>query len=314
MNIRLQALSLIILILASFSVTKIKSDKPPKNNLTAGTFVEIKSEKSSVSPSNFEIKKIPERKWEILDPKVSAEAILIQSLDESFPFFHLNTYKIWPLASLTKLLTAVVVLEQNGKNAKIPITERAIKTEGVAGDLKVGEIYSSEDLLKIMLLTSSNDAAAAFEDFNGGKDEFVRLLNKKAGELGMSQTLLYDASGLSDLNQGSASDILRLTKYVSEHEPEIWSWTRLEQFLVQPANEPRSHTVYNINALVSNKNFLGGKTGTSEEARENLVALFSFGNYRVAIIIFGSRDRIKETESLLAWMENAYTFPETQKP
>lgn len=310
MNIRWQTLILIILILVSFSLTNIKIGAPERTNTAVFEAVQtdIDSQKASLLSSSLEIRKNPVRNWEVLDPKIAAAAVIVQSLDENFPFFHLNTYKIWPLASLSKLLTAVVVLEEIGPNKKILITDRALETKGEAGEFRSGEIYTAQDLLKIMLLSSSNDAAVAFEDYVGGKDEFLKLLNRKANALGMSQTLLHDGSGLSDLNQSTASDILRLTKYILEREPEIFNWSRLPHFLVQPINEPRSRTVYNVNSLVVSQDFLGGKTGTSEEAKENLAAIFSLENQRVVMILLGSRDRVKDAEMLLTWVRKAYAL------
>ena len=256
-------------------------------------------------PSND---RLPERKWEVLDPAVAAQGVLIQSLDEEFPFFRYRTREAWPAASLTKLLTSVVVLESYGDQRKIPISDSAMRTEGVAGGLKSGEVYLSGDLLKVMLLTSSNRAAAAFEEFAGGKAEMARLLNKKALEIGMRETILHDASGLSDLNVTSAEDMYLLTKYIYEKHPEILNWTRLNNYLVQPTNTVEFRTVVNIHPFIDDKTFLGGKTGTSEAAGQNLVSIFSYKKMRIAVVILGSPDRVKEVGAFLAWIEQAYNW------
>ena len=198
------------------------------------------------------------------------------------------------------------MLEDIGENKKITITERAVQTEGIAGNLRDGEIYSAGDLLKIMLLASSNDAAVAFEDYLGGADEFIRRMNLKARELQMTNSVFYDASGLSDLNTTTASDMLRLIKYILLNHSEIFQWTRIPSFLVQPVNDSESRLVYNINPLSGSEDFLGGKTGTSPRALENLVALFSFGKYRVVLVLLGSDDRAAEAKRLLEWVHTAY--------
>src|SRR3989344_4539709 len=158
---------------------------------------------SNASESDIFQEKPPMRIWDVLDPSVSAEAVLIQSLDDGFPFLSHNTYKSWPIASLTKILAAVVVLENFQINERIPISEVAVSTEGEAGSLRSGEAYSVRDLAQIMLLTSSNDAAAAFEEYAGGKEQFAELLNAKAVAIGMASTVVYDGSGLSDGNVSS---------------------------------------------------------------------------------------------------------------
>ncbi len=259
--------------------------------------------------SNFDAgaSKAPERNWDVLDPQISAQAVVVESLDDNFPFFKYGSYKIWPLASLTKLLTAAVVIEKFGLSEKIEITPEAMATQGEAGDLRLGEIYSARDLLKIMLMMSSNRAAAAFE-LHLGRDQFVEMAMEKARVIGMTQTTVYDASGLNDSNTSTARDILLLLKYVLEREPEILGYTRLPSMLVQPVNGERSHTVTNIDPLAVRTDFLGGKTGTSEAAGQNLAAVVSLKNRRMAIVILGSRDRFKETDDLLAWVEKAYRF------
>jgi len=311
-----QALILIVFILISVTLTKtdvldfssaIQNIEEKNVPVVGAESSDLSYQKASILSDSFVVKKNPSRKWDVLDPEIKSQAVLIQSLEDSFPFFNYNTYKKWPMASLTKLLTAVVILEDIGANKKISIDSKILETEGTAGNLKSGEVYAARDLLKIMLLTSSNDAAAAFESFVG-KDEFIRKLNKKAESLGMHQTIVYDASGLSDLNESSATDILRLIRYILERQPEIFNWTRLENVLVQPINDIRNQTLYNINPLVKRDDFLGGKTGTSDEAGENLVAIFSFNNERLVMIILGSRDRVGEAENLLNWTKEAYIF------
>ncbi len=314
MNIPLQALILIILILISLTITGIdiqlrEEEIREKTEATVPfSSPNLSYERASLlNPNDFQIKRAPSRKWEILDPEIKAKVVLIQSLDENFPFLSYNTYQTWPMASLTKLLTALVVLEDIGENKKIVIDEKVVATEGEAGGLRSGEVFTARDLLKIMLLTSSNDAAAAFENYLG-KEKFVRLMNQKARALGMSQTVIFDGSGLSDLNKTSASDLLRLGKYILENEPEIFNWSRVKSQLIQPLNDFQSRTVLNINNLVDEPYFLGGKTGTSDRAGENLFAIVSFKNTRLIAVILGSPDRKKELENLLEWIDQAYIF------
>lgn len=263
--------------------------------------------KTAVPSWESEVSRVPERNWKVLDPSVSAQAVIVQSLDDNFPFYKYNTYKMWPLASLTKLLTAVIAIENIGLDKKVAISEEVMATPGEAGDLRAGEIYTARDLVRIMLLMSSNRAAAALENYVG-HDQFIKLMMDKVRAIGMTQTTVYDGSGLNDSNEGTATDILALLSYILEYDPDILIYTRLTSLLVQPVNFDRSHIVSNIDPLVERIDFLGGKTGTSDAARQNLAAIISFENRRVAVIILGSPDRFKETDNLLNWVRGAYAF------
>ncbi len=311
MTIRVQTFILAFLIVSSVAITlAYNHSSPSAANRTADIATVVSTESGAVSSiaQQQSLHRYPQRKWEVLDPQVDAEAVMIQSLDSQFPFFNYQTYKQWPIASISKLVTATVVAEDIGFSKHIPITEVALQTEGLAGDLKSGEVYSAEDLTKIMLLTSSNRAATAFEEYAGGRAEFQKLLKKKLELIGMTQTTMEDASGLSGNNRSTANDLVKLAKYLVVHHPDIIEWTRLQSYLVQPVNDSHSRTVYNIDSFVTDSRFLGGKTGTSPEARQNLLAFFNFGNERLAFIMLGSNNRQEIITKLLNWVRDAYVF------
>jgi len=253
-----------------------------------------------------EQKKYPTRNWNISDPVINAEGAMIYSLDSNFSYLNYQTYKRWPIASITKLLTSIVFIEDIGIHKKIPISQTALETEGISGEFKSGEVYSGQDFLTIMLLASSNDAATAIEELGGGREKFVVLLNAKAKSIGMNDTYFEDASGLSPKNVSTPNDLIKLARYIAEKHPEILSWTRLQSFFAQSTNSSESRIIYNINPFAKDFSFLGGKTGTSPEARENILGFFTFRGERVVCIILGSYDRVKTKEVLFGWVESAY--------
>ncbi|GAH52495.1 unnamed protein product, partial [marine sediment metagenome] len=259
MDIKWQALILTVLILLSLTLTRLGDniEKSEQALIAAATtpapqfFTFQRATLVEYQP----VQKVPMRKWDVQDPNITAHAALVHSLEDNIPLFRSNTHESWSLASLTKLLTAVVVLEDIGINKKIPISKEVIATEGEAGNLTSGEVYTARDLLKIMLLTSSNDAAAAFEEYLGGKETFVRILTDKTFKLGMTETVLEDGSGLSDMNKSTASDLLVLVKYILSRYPELFTWTRITELLVQPINDVTVRNIYNINTLVDRRDF-----------------------------------------------------------
>ena len=113
-------------------------------------------------------------------------------------------------------MTAVIVTEYVDPNDVIEITPRAVNAEGVSGSLRAGETFSVFDLLKVMLVVSSNDAATAFEDhfFSKGLD-LMALMNEKARLLGMVDTHFVNSTGLDDPEHySSAADLAVLAAYL----------------------------------------------------------------------------------------------------
>lgn len=248
------------------------------------------------------------RNWNVLDPSLSAAAALVYSLDDEVSLLAARAYERRPMASIAKLVTALLVTEEIGMNRKVVVGDAAVRTPGERGTLRSGEVFVARDLLRIMLLVSSNDAAAAFAESDGGREEFVARLNRLAARLGLTETTLEDATGLSPGTVTSAGDILVLLRALMAREPELLTWTRLPTLLIQPTNDPTSRVVENTNPFVGDARFLGGKTGTTREAGENFAGIFSIGNRRLAVIVLGSDDRVRDIETLLAWVGRAYTF------
>lgn len=304
MKSHVQFFLLICLLIVSIVVSNffIKDEKKDEVN---------KSQEEIVLSEKKEQKKYPTRDWNISDLVIDGEGAMVYSLDSNFSYLNYQTYKKWPIASITKLLTTVVLIEDIGIQKKIPISKVALQTEGLSGEFKSGEVYSGQDLITILLLASSNDAATAIEEVAGGRVAFVSLLNKKAIEIGMNDTFLEDASGISPKNVSTPNDLIKLARYIAEKHPEILSLTRLQSFFAQATNSSESRIIYNVNPFIKDFSFLGGKTGTSPEARENILGFFTFRGERVVCIILGSYDRVNTKEKLFDWIQSAY--PEEKK-
>jgi len=196
-----------------------------------------------------------------------AQAVLVSNLENNQDLIDFNIDKLWPLASLTKLMTAVLV----------------------------SELSKVDDLVKIMLVASSNGAAQNLaEDYGPGEENFVKLMNQKAAALGMNQTIFFDASGLSPANQSTAADIRKLINYLDKFHSEILAATQPVYF----------QNFKNTNPFAGQLNFLGGKTGTLDEAKENLVSLFLINNQRILIVVLGAENRQEQTQEILTYLEN----------
>lgn len=206
--------------------------------------------------------------------------------------------KRWPIASITKLMTALIASEEFESNEVITITEKAIVTEGNSG-FAVGEKYYAEDLIEAMLLISSNDAATALA-IHYGEDAFIDRMNERAGELGMTNTSFRDPTGLSFQNLSSVEDLRKLALYIWENDPQIFRTTTQKTGMLTEVQTGRRKTVENINTFAGRGDFLGGKTGRIPEAEGNLLSIFKTQNREPTIIVvLGTKDRFKETEAIL---------------
>lgn len=255
--------------------------------------VSLFKDSNDFSKSSLEVKPEIELKPDI-DVQVSAAGAYGEGGKETFGW---DTGKRWPIASLTKLMTAVVALEAIPANEVITISEEAIATEGISGSFTAGEKFKLNDLLKTMMLVSSNDAAAAIAA-HIGEDEFIAAMNKKANDLGLTDTGFVDPTGLSVKNQSTVIDLLRLTEYVRNFKPEILAMTKKTKDTIVEVKTGKRRTVVNINTFAGRSDFLGGKTGSTPEAGGNLISVFKVAGEPKIIIVLGALDRFAETEKI----------------
>ncbi len=219
----------------------------------------------------------------VAPPAISAAAAVVKDLYNLEPIYALNPAQQWPVASITKLMTAAVAMDKMPAEERITVSQAAVATEGGAGNLIVGQSYSRDELLSVLLVVSSNDAAAALAEHHG-QENFIEAMNERAVALGMYNTRFFDPTGLSPLNQSMAGDLEKLVKYIFHVRPEIFALTRQKEG--------------NIHPFVGRENFIGGKTGFIDEASGNLISLFNHNGRPLLIIVLGSEDRAKDTELL----------------
>lgn len=209
--------------------------------------------------------------------KVKTYSALAKEISGSVVFYELNPDRRWPLASLTKLMAALVALE------RIPAND------------------ARDELIKRMLIISDNQAAEQLAQIVG-QERFVEKMNAQALTLQMEQTSFFDPSGLSFLNQSTVHDLYQLVNYIAQRQPQILEWSRQLNIVVEGTTRP------NINKFAGRPDFQGGKTGWTEEANGNLISVFSGPNKALAIIILGAPDKIErfaQTENLLKWISQS---------
>ncbi len=237
-------------------------------------------------------------------PYISAESYFVGNLETGEAYFDFNSSSVFPIASVSKLYTALVVQHLMDPDKEITITQPMLDAYGDAGHLILGEKFISEELLYPLLLESSNDAAEAYARSFGYQD-FMEEMNAFAKEIGLDKTSFADASGLSPHNVSNARDLFALARYLYKQEKDLLNISRTNEFDLATTSEHQGHHFANINPYSSYSSFIGGKTGRTDEAKESMISLFrqevSGTTYSIVIILlrseFGQRET--DTEKLL---------------
>jgi len=266
----------------------------------------------SVNEANY-----PIRDWSVDEPDINSRSVVLYDLRSEKILLNKNINKRLPIASLTKLMTAVIVLENINLDDVVEIKETAIKkSEDLGGgkDLFAGEKIKALDLLKIMLIESSNDAAYAFEDYM--KDNYglnlVKMMNKKAIKLKMYNTYFTESAGLDDEHSFStASDLIKLVKYSLKHKI-LFDILKTPKTEVVSIDGKLRHQVLNTNKLLGVLlNIIGGKTGFTELAGGSMILVTkspSNNNDKLITIVLGSQNRFDDVKKIVKWAEKAYLW------
>ncbi len=238
-------------------------------------------------------------------PRVSAPSYLVGDLDTGEVILSNGNDKTFPIASVTKLMTALVASNWAEEKDAALVSKKALATYGRNGGLRAGEKVKVSDLLYPLLLESSNDAGEVLaEHFK--REDFVREMNLKAIELGMLKTEFEDPSGLSAKNQSTVLDLFKLASHINKELPELLQVTTKRSYFTD------KHKWFSNNQFLSEEGYLGGKSGYTVPAGQTVVSLFSVplseeGARNVAITLLQSKDRKKDVENILKYLnKNIY--------
>jgi D-alanyl-D-alanine carboxypeptidase (penicillin-binding protein 5/6) len=241
-------------------------------------------------------------------PFITAHEALIADPETGEVLFTFNAGSRWSIASLAKLMSAEIIKDQVdlSKNVTLAAADFAGGGNNLTVALQPGSTYRGEDLLKVMLTSSSNEAAAAFARVYG-KTAFIAAMNAQAAAWGLKDTSFSDPSGLAAADQSTANDYKDLAIHVWQNHPELFQITRSKANSVVEQNSGLTQTFQSTNEFAGRADFLGGKTGTTPEAGENLLSFFSYRSHPVMILLFGSADRFRETNALLQWFNHDFS-------
>jgi D-alanyl-D-alanine carboxypeptidase len=246
-------------------------------------------------------------------PRLTSDAYLIVDLDTSEIIKQENIDEVYPIASLTKLMTAVTSLETIDQDKMSTVSYSAINTYGKQGGLYSGQKISVSDLLYPLILESSNDAAEVLAEVSGRKF-FVANMNGKVKSIGLANTNFQDPSGLSYNNTSTARELFKLIQYIDKNHPEIIEISRLKEY------ENDDSVWFNNSKFRNESRYLGGKNGYTDEALHTLISIFELPltefssgtnnqnildpNRRIAIILLKGSETEDDTRAIVSWLLN----------
>ncbi len=236
----------------------------------------------------------------------SADSVLVLDSDSQTVLFQKNPRAILPIASITKLMTALVFLDYMiDFNKEVNLVE-ADQVAGGNVALDSDDIVTVRDLFNASLVGSANNATEALARLTGiVRDEFINKMNQRAKELGLNDTIFEDVTGLSPANVSTAYDIAKLSVFAFDN-------AYISEVTTQPAyeivviNTKRRINIENTNKLYDTfLRLTGSKTGYTEEAGYCLtVSTDDSFNHRIIVVVLNSNsseERFQETKGLISW-------------
>lgn len=252
----------------------------------------------------------------IAQPQIASGSAMIVDLDNNNVLFSSHPDRVSPIASITKLMTAMVVLD-----AKLPLDEllsvdisHTPEMRGVFSRVKLNSKISRRNMLLLALMSSENRAAASLaHHYPGGYDAFIRAMNAKARALGMMHTHYVEPTGLSIHNVSSAKDLIKLVKATRQY-PLIGQLSTTKQDTVVFKHPAYALPFRNTNHLVYKAGWRIQltKTGYTDGAGRCLVMRTVINNRPVALVVldaFGKYTHFADANRLRAWLETGKAAP-----
>lgn len=283
---------------------------------------QISNDTNTRSPAQNKLVSAPEQYNETSIP-LHSQSVLVYDQETGEPLLAKNAQLQTPIASITKLMTAMLVLDA-GQSMDDPIMITSADRDtlkGTSSRLAIGSVYTRGQLLHLALIASDNRAAHALgRRYPGGMDRFVEMMNRKAKQLGMTQTVYVEPTGLNQANRSTANDLARLVNHAYQNYPQIreisssGNYTLGTQRVVLKKRNKKSKVLYrtvafnNTNRLTRQNDWHIGlsKTGFINEAGHCLVMQARVAQKNVIIVLLdavGTYNRLGDASRIKRWLE-----------
>lgn len=252
------------------------------------------------------VESIPMKKDGAIEPVIEAKAALLMDLDSGVILYKKNPNQRLPMASLTKIMSAILILESHSLNEIVNVEDDFSLEEelGVRIWLHQYEKITVGDLLIALLVRSAGDATVALAKYHSGSVEaFVDVMNERAKMLNLQNTHFTNPIGLDSSNHySSVFDLAILTKYALRNK-DFRRIVRMPRATITSVDGKIKHEFEGTNYLLNSYlDIRGVKTGTTDEAGESLINLAHNSNGKeVIVVLLNSPERFQESKRLIDW-------------
>ncbi|MCD6550539.1 L,D-transpeptidase family protein [bacterium] len=243
---------------------------------------------------------------------ISATGYLVADLESGFVFTQKNYKKQFPIASITKLMTAVVVAENVNLRKSITVKKEMLDAYGSTKGLEVGKKFRVVELFYPLLIESSNDAAEVLAAYLG-RSRTIEMMNEKAKAILMEDTEFVDPHGFDRRNISTPQDLFQLARYIWLARPLIWEITKGNQVSSFGNINFDIGNLWNKNIFIYDPTFVGGKTGYTFRTGYNAVFIFKFMTEEkdiryIVFIVLDSKNLRSDTQKLYNWIWKNYSL------
>lgn len=267
-----------------------------------------------------DLNKLPQKNQNYQEPNVNAHSAILLDEKSFYELYAKGAEQKVPIASTTKIMTALVVLEEypDKLNEVVTVTSQMINVDGSDIQLQSGEKITVENLLKGLLIMSGNDTAYSLAAYFGGKDDFVKLMNEKAVFLGLQNTQYKDSAGLDDEGYSTARDLAIVAAYAMRNQ-QFREIVRTPNVNITSADGEILHELKNSNRMLREEEqfyfplAIGIKTGFTPAAGHCLVSAAEKDGHKIISVILNTNENTltasaKESKKLLEWGFNNWTW------
>lgn len=276
------------------------------SGLSSGAALRTPAEKSFDPAALLSVSRVPAKASLAPEPVIEARAALAADVESGRILYQKNSHERLPMASLTKIMTAMIILEHHSPDEIVTVRDDFNK----AGDVGVRvwlaqyEKITAGDLLTALLLPSAGDAALALAVFHSDSaDAFVGTMNRRAVELGLKNTRFTNPIGIDEEGHFSTAFDLELLTRHALRSKEFRRIIRMPAAVAASVDGRIRHELYSTNELLNSYlNVIGVKTGTTKAAGQSVINLArNPGGHEVLTVILDSPDRFQESKNLLDW-------------